>query len=454
MTAGRHKGLFFAFFGMELFWLFAWADFLMGSTARLSAPPVPLTAAYFLSFALASSFRRKNLRFIWVVLGHGVAFCALTAFALGSATGRVLPSGPDVFEWYRSILTMGFTGLFWYKGTKLCFREMSYKMVCNYFDLGLSLFFALLLVKLLVFYQSGISLPDGPLPYLMTGFFFTGLAAIFFSNAPTTRKRNYMEGFRGVGVMISFCMMFLLCGVGLVFVLMPLMTTLAESGYTALKGVSGSLGPYLIHILRFILLVPKPRGAAQVPPPTDQGIQGPHDMGMTGEAGWFSDLIFYGILLVIGAVALILIGNLLLRLLKFLLQKPLAEAAPESRPSLWFMLRPLFDGILGLFRRFISLFSGRIDTAQAGFSRLMTWGRKSGVKRRSTETPGEYARRLQLLFSPLETEILTIVHAFHVETYGEMKLPGPELDRMAGALKMIHSPSFWKMRVKVFFHSL
>ncbi len=209
---------------------------------------------------------------------------------------------------------------------------MSYKMVCNYFDLGLSLFFALLLVKLLVFYQSRISLPDGILVYLMTGFFFTGLAAIFFSNAPTTRKRHYVEGFRGIGVMISFCMAFLLCGLGLAFVLLPLMTSMAESGYTVLKGVSGSIGPYLIHILRFILLVPKPRGAAP-PPAQDQGIQDPHDIGMTGEAGWFSDFIFYGILLVIGLVALVLIGTLILRLLKFLLQKPLTGPAPESRPS-------------------------------------------------------------------------------------------------------------------------
>jgi len=454
MTDTRHRGAFWTFSGMELFWLFAWAEFLMRSTARLPVPPVSLTAAYFLAFALASGIRAKGLRRIWGILGHALAFSAMAALAVHSATGRLLPPGPDIFEWYGSILTLAFTGLFWYKGTKLCFREMSYKMVCNYFDLGLALFFALLLVRLLVFYQSGISLPAGPLPYLMTGFFFTGLGAIFFSNAPTTRKRRYMEGFRGIGVMISFCLMFLLCGLGLVFVLLPLMTSLAESGYTALKGVSGSLGPYLVHILRFILLVPKPRGAAEGPPPGDQSAQDPSHMGMTGEAGWVSDLIFYGILAVVAGVALVLIGNLAWRLLKFLLQRPPAGPSPESRPSLWSLLRGFLEAALMFCRRFISLFSGRINTAQSGFSRLMAWGRRSGAARGPTETPGEYARRLRNLFPPLETEILTIVHAFHLETYGEMKLPGPELARMAGAVKMIHSPSFWKMRLKVFFHNL
>lgn len=454
MTATGHKGLFTAFFGMELFWLFAWSGFLMGSTARLSLPFIPLAAGYFLAFALASGFRRKRLRLIWGILGHGIAFSALAALVLETATGRVLPSGPDVFQWYQSLLTLALAGLFWYKGTKLCFRVMSYKMVCNYFDLGLSLFFGLLLVKLLVYYQSGIRLPDGGLLYLMTGFFFIGLAAIFLSNAPTTRKRHYMEGFRGIGVMVSFSVAFLLCGLGLVFVFLPLMTSMAESGYTVLKGVSGSLGPYLIHILRFILLVPKPRGAAEAPPPADQGAQDPHNMGMTGEAGWFSDLVFYGILLVVAAVALVLIGTLILRLLRFLLQKPPAGPAPESRPSLWSLLRGFLEAAVRFFRRFFSLFSGRINTAQTGFARLTAWGRKSGVKRRNTETPGEYARRLQALFPALETEILAILHAFHLETYGEMVLPGPELGRVIRAIKKIRSPSFWKMRVKVFFRNL
>lgn len=453
MTVTRHKGLFSAFFGMELFWLFAWSDFLIGSTARLSLPFIPLAAGYFLAFALASGFQQKRLRLIWVILGHGAAFSALAALVLETATGRVLPPGPGVFQWYQSGLTLALAGLFWYKGTKLCFREMSYKMVCNYFDLGLSLFFGLLLIKLLVFYQSGIRLTDGSVLYLMIGFFFIGLAAIFLSNAPTTRKRYYMEGFRGIGVMISFSLAFLLCGLGLVFVFLPLMTSMAESGYTVLKGVSGSLGPYLIHVLRFILLVPKPRGAAP-PQAQDQGIQDPHNIGMTGEAGWFSDLIFYGILLVVAVVALVLIGTLILRLLKFLLQKPLTGPVPESRPSLWSMFRRFFDAVLNFFRNIRLMFFSRIGTAQTGFAKLTAWGRKSGVKRRSTETPGEYAQRLQVLFPPIETEILTILHAFHLETYGEMILPSPKLDRMIQAVKKIHNPSFWKVRLKVFFRNL
>jgi hypothetical protein len=250
--------------------------------------------------------------------------------------------------------------------------------------------------------------------------------------------------------MISFSVAFLLCGLGLVFVFLPLMTSMAESGYTVLKRVSGSLGPYLIHILRFILLVPKPRGAAEGPPSADQGDQGPHDMGMTGEAGWFSDLVFYGILLVVAAVALVLIGTLILRLLRFLLQKPLTGPVPESRPSLWSMFRHFFEAVLNFFRKTRLMFFSRIDTAQTGFVRLTAWGRKSGVKRRSTETPGEYAQRLQVLFPVLETEILAILHAFHLETYGEMVLPGPELDRVIRAVKKLHTPSFWKMRIKVF----
>ena len=445
MTPTLHKGLFPAFFSMELFWLFAWADFFMKSTAGLSVPFFSFMAAYFFSFALASGFREKNLRLIWVILGHGLVLCGVAAFAAGSATGMILPSGSGVFQWYQSGLAMALTGLFWYKGTKLAFRKMSYKMVCNYFDLGVSLFFGLLLVKLLIFYRSGVRLGDAFLLYLMAGFFFSGLAAIFFSSASTTHKKQYVEGFRGIGVLISFCMLFLLCGMGLVFVLMPLMTSLAESGYTVLKGVSGSFSPYLISILRFILTVPKPRAEGTAAPP-DQGIQGFHAIGMTGEAGWFFDLVFYGILFLMAAVAVVLLGALVLRVFRFLMQRPVPVA--ENHPILWSGLWRFLNTVLNFFRKRILLFFSKIETAQTGFSKLMAWGRKSGVQRRFTETPGEYAKRLQNLFSPLEKEIFTIVQAFHRETYGEMKLTGPELDKMIAATKKIHSPAFWLIRLR------
>jgi hypothetical protein len=78
----------------------------------------------------------------------------------------------------------------------------------------------------------------------------------------------------------------------------------------------------------------------------------------------------------------------------------------------------------------------------------MAWGRKSGVEKSHSETPGEYAKRLCEIFFPLENEISIIVHVFHLEIYGEVKSAGSEIARMSEALKKIHSPSFWLMRLK------
>jgi hypothetical protein len=103
---------------------------------------------------------------------------------------------------------------------------------------------------------------------------------------------------------------------------------------------------------------------------------------------------------------------------------------------------------MNFFRKIIFIFSSRIETAHTGFSRLMAWGRKSGVPKGPAETPGEYARRLCETFSVLEAEISDIVQIFHLETYGEIKLAGTEIVRMTWALKKIHSPSFWLMRLK------
>ncbi len=432
---------------MELFWLFAWADFMLGFTAGLPVPFISFPAAYFLSFGLASEFRQSNPRFIWVILGHAILFCSVAAFAVWSVTGRRLSFGEDVFQWYQSCLVVALAAVFWYKGTKLSSRQMSYKMVCNYFDLGMALFFALLFLKLLIWHQTGAQFTESFFLYLLTGFFFTGLAAIFLSNASSTLKKQYVEGFRGVGVLISFCMVFLLCGMGLVFVLIPFLTSIAESGYTVLKAVSGPLGPYLIAALRFILVVPGPRGKETATQP-DPDVQGPQNAWIHGETGWFAEFILYGALIVLGAAALVLLGAMAWRVFRFLLLKPTPLPATRERRPMWSRVRRFLCTVLNFFKKSVFIFFSKIETPQTGFSRLVAWGRKSGVKRSHSETPGEYAKRLCEIFFPLENEISIIVHVFHLEIYGEVKSAGAEIARMSEALKKIHSPSFWLMRLK------
>ena len=44
-----------------------------------------------------------------------------------------------VYECYQMILIAAIVCLFWYKGAKLSVRQMSYKSICNHFDLGISI---------------------------------------------------------------------------------------------------------------------------------------------------------------------------------------------------------------------------------------------------------------------------------------------------------------------------
>ncbi|MCD4720338.1 MAG: hypothetical protein K8S13_10850 [Desulfobacula sp.] len=55
---------------------------------------------------------------------------------------------------------------------------------------------------------------------------------------------------------------------------------------------------------------------------------------------------------------------------------------------------------------------------------------------------------------PLKNEIRTITHAFHLETYGEIRLDQNRIFEMGKALTTIQSPSFWPMRIKVFWKLL
>lgn len=434
---------------MELFWLFALAGFFMKSTAGLDLPFMPLLASYGASFALAGGLGKKNLRVISVIFFQILLFSLLTILTAWWVAGNTfLPPSPDIYEWYGLILVNALTWLFFHKGKKLGQRQISYKLVCNYFDLGLGIFFGLLLIRLLVYYHSGIRLLDPSFPYLFGGFLLSGLLAIFFSNAATTRNKEQIQGYRGISVIISFGVIFLFSGAVLAAVLMPFLSSAADTGYTLIKAVSGPMAPYLIRFLRIILVVPQTaRDSADTP---QQSAFKDSDLtGMAGSPDWFSEFLLKGLILLIFAAALILCAMLALILLHFLFKKTApgpSGRGPEFSMTEWIkgVLKFFFDVFKGLA---FSFFSGPARSAQAGFLKLMAFGRKSGLKRHAAETPLQYVKRLQNTFSPLDREIASIIHAFHLETYGETQLSDPQLDRMNLSLKKIHRPSFFLMRV-------
>ena len=87
------------------------------------------------------------------------------------------------------------------------------------------------------------------------------------------------------------------------------------------------------------------------------------------------------------------------------------------------------------------------------YTGLLRWGRYSGLPHEPNETPREYGLRLVNHFPRLRDEIRFIVEMFQYEVYGEKTLCTQELWAMRQALKKMHTPWVWPLRVKSLFHS-
>jgi len=432
---------------MDLCWLCAWANFMAVSTTSITFPLGRACAAFFMALFISYFFRAKRYRMIWFVLGHVLGLGLMIWAAVSAGIGRVLPC--TFHQWYQVALIAAMVCLFWYKGTKLSSRQMSYQTICNYFDLGISFLFALLIIKMLIQIKGGIHIQESFTLYLMAGYFFFGLIAVFFSQNTTIKEKQYLKGFRVYGVLISVVIVLLFCGMGLVFVLLPFMTSFAESGYDVLKQAAGPLSPYLIAILRFIFTPrnhPADIGMSQQNP----DITGPHIPQAQGYTNWADHLLFSAFMTILFLICVLMTGYLAYKMFKFLMSKQPLHPRDKEAVSFFLLLNRRLVLWFNLFKTaFLDLF-GNIEDARKGFIKLISWGRKSGMTKLHNETPAEYAQRLQQQFVPLENEIKTIIQAFHLETYGEMRLDKTNISQLAKALKTMHSPVFWPLRIKSF----
>jgi len=75
-----------------------------------------------------------------------------------------------------------------------------------------------------------------------------------------------------------------------------------------------------------------------------------------------------------------------------------------------------------------------------GYKKLLLWGKRSGLPRRSTETPGEYALRLKKYFPLFQEEIRLIIEGYHDEVYGELRLEAEQQRRIRLAGRKLSGP--------------
>jgi len=463
MTERKGGLLFLASGGMELSWRYAWATFVMAAIIHTPFPLPEAMGTFGLAAVLTLVAKGKGWRVIHVLAIQLIGFllAALrtvyvfnnfsTPFLNRDWLLEFLSRPRDPLEWFLLVLVLFWTLIFWVGGITLARRSTEYIPVCSRFDLGVTAFLFLLLVRLVLEFRGGIQVQEIRSGLFLFPFFIFGLMAVGLARNQGHARKDFLSGYRKIGVILSFVVVVLLFGTGLFLLFLPYLTMAAEGGYGLLKSVAKPLTPILITVLRF-LFGSRRNWQEDSTQATGQGDRG---FSVSDESsGWMElleKIMGWGFLSLIGLVVLILCGMGLWLLFRWLLSRTPADERGRNRISLigyWLtrlkaFLLLVMEKILGGFRT--------PKGAVRLYASLLGWGRHSGLPYFQTETPAEYGDRLKHRFPVLKGEIEAIIGAFNLEVYGE-RLPSEE--HLAPALlawKRLCSPVYWPSRLKIWF---
>jgi len=452
--------LFIACSGMELSLLFAWATFITRCAIHRPFPLPDAIGVYLLAAALLFLARGRGWRVIHV-LGLQVAGFIFAAGRfvyvfnyrsepfLSLAWIRDLLNGPaEPLEWLILVFVIFWAAVFWTRGAALAGRALSYLTVCSRFDLCIAAFLGLLLIKLILRVKLEAALPNPVSEPLMLPFFVFGLLAVGLARNRDNESKDYLSGYRAIGLILSFTSVVLLLGTGLVLIFLPYLTLTADAGYSVLKSAARPLGPVLVEILRFIFIGRRSRpdysadsmtgNFKDLTPLTESGRQVP----------FWETLFVWGLMGMVGLMILILALLCAWYILRWLLSK---TSTVQKQPGLWELIL-LFTArlqavLLSWKERILQSVRG-VDSAAQLYTRLLYWGKSSGLPCMKNETPAEYGLRLTRRFPEIEQEIGLIVDFFNQEVYGEISLNAKQMERSKFAVKKLRSPLQWPGRLR------
>jgi len=463
MKKRKRTLLLLVILGMELSWLYAWATFLTTSILNQSFPFSEAIVAFVLAAALTLLVKGKGWRilyilgmqvFAWVVAALRIVyvFNSRSYSFLNQAWLIEFFNKPrDPLEWVNLILVLFLTFMLWVGGVTLARRSTAYSTLCSRFDLGIAAFALLFLTKFLLLVKGGIQIEDPVSQFFLFPFFVFSVLAIGLVRNQSTTQRDFLPGYQGIGVILSFIVVVILFGTGLVLFFLPYLTLAAETGYGLLKTAAKPLGPILVSILRFIFL----HGSLQPDKPSPPTRGGIGNFVSPTESSWWVVLlekifawVFGG---VFGLMVLVISGLALFFLFRWLLSRtPIAQRKQGAgHPILWWIER-LRVFLLSCWRWIIRRGKGHKGAVQL-FTALLSWGRHSGLPLFLSETPREYGLRLKDRFPSLKREIESIIEAFNQEVYGEIILNEQQLAIVESALRRLRSPFNWPSRLKTWF---
>ena len=446
--------------GMELAWLYAWAAFIMASTIHRPFPLPEAIGTLALAAIFTAAAQGRGWRVIQIiglqVLGFILASLRIIyvfnyrsePFLNNEWVIDLFKRPREPLEWLILFLILFWMVVFWIGGVTLARRSTSHLTICSRFDLGIAAFFLLLLIELLMLVKGGIEVRDPTTELLLFPFFVFGLTAIGLARNRGSGQKDYLSGYREIGVIFSFTFVVLLFGTGLVLLFLPYLTLAAEMGYGVLKSVTEPLGPIFVSIVRFIFSYRRsqPMNGAVAPG------EGKGDALPPVESSWWTEfferVVSFGLLGLIGLVFLALAGLALWHLFRWLLSRTSSSKDPQSKINLFSLWIARIRSLLSFFWSKILLRAqGGKGTVQL-YASLLGWGHHSGLPHFVSETPNEYALRLGRRFPALRKEMGVITKAFNQEVYGEMVPEEQQLKTAQLAWRKLCSPLHWPIRLR------
>ena len=458
MSKNRGALLFLTHGGMELCWFYACTAFLLAAVKQRPFPLLAAIATFFLAAALNRVLRGSGLRVISILGLQTMGFFLTASRIVYTLNYRVYPyfgkewitellaRTGDSQELLRLVIILICVLVFWLAGVAFARRSLTYLSICSRFDYGVTAFFCLFVLKSLLLVKGGIAVITPAPLLLLFPFFIFSLLAIGLARNSDKMQRSFLAGYRGIGMLLSFTVMFLALGAGLVLFFMTYLSAAAEAGYGVLRSVAGPLLPMLERVLLFLFarlpeqnaLFPKTmREEAPTIPPGES-------------SAWSESLawVLFGLVLLIGLIFCVL-G--IWHLLRWLFSRTSKE---DRKPIHWQLMllwaQKLWAALGWGFKWAIQKFAGYRDPVQL-YRAFLKWGRRSGLPHFLSETPGEYGSRLKRQFPPLKRDIGRIVEAFNLAVYGEVNLDEGQITLVKLSWKRLRSARYWPARLKSWF---
>lgn len=461
MNEKREWLILLALLGMDFSWLYGWASLIMLSSFNQPFPQMTALSVACLATLLTLSHHRHGWRYYQIGGAHFIGLilaCAAVTYGIGDSIYSFFDAAwiRDFFttprtpvEWLMHAVALFWCLAFWIAAARLAVLPRKYLTVSNHFDFGVIALVLLHLLEVLISVEGGITITELSLPRLLFSFFAFSVPAFCLTRCAVQGKSDFITGFRGIGVILSFLALFLLLGSGVAALFLPFLTIAAETGVAVLKTVTTPIGEFLLRILMFLfghrqqISDPAVAGSSQ-----QLQVQAIVDQPVEGWLLLLQKILLFlvaglGLLLVLALCALVILQ------LGWWLSRRTDTVDPSPCP--WHQFRELMHKLIVIiilrWRKLRNSRKRNRDPVHLYLS-LMAWGAMSGLALVPSETPREYGSRLIEKLPAAAEEIHIIIAAHNVSIYGGMIDQATQLQRAWSAYRRLRSPRLWPARMK------